>query len=356
MTKYFEDIQHQPSELMKIFDTVVSNNNDKIDRAACLLRANTSIYVIGMGASWHAGMAVVSFLNACRRPAILLDASELLMSQWLPDDAAVILLSRSGKSKDIVDLLPLLRLHRAKIITITNDASSPAAAGADVVLALEAKFDTNVSVTMYSGIAMVGCLLAAAIGDQPIHEIRDPLSPALRKVEELIPSWRDQIGKNRWLSEDGPYYFLARGTSIASCHEARLLWEEAAKAGATALSTGGFRHGPQEIVRAPLRIALWLDPNRLRSQDIELAHDLRQFGANVMLIGQEVDDSAADLVIHLPSIPAPWQFLIDIVPMQIAADCLARATGRDSDSFRLCSYVVVGEGGLTVGQKGLKKS
>ena len=356
MTKLFEDILHQPGELMKIFDTVVSNNNDKLHRAARLVGASKSIYVIGMGSSLHAGMAVVSFLNAYGRPAILLDASELLMSQWLPDDAAVILLSRSGQSKDVVDLFPLLRLHRAMIIAITNDAASPAAAAADEILALEAEFDTNVSVTMYSGIAMAGCLLAATVGRQQLAGIRDPLFRALRKVEELIPSWQDWIGKNHWLSEDAPYYFLARGTSIASCHEARLLWEEAAKAGATALNTGGFRHGPQEIVRAPLRIALWLDPSRLRSQDIELAHDLRKFGANVMLIGQEVDASAADLIIQLPSIPAPWQFLIDIVPMQIAAECLARAAGRDCDSFRLCSYVVLSEGGLTVGKKELKAS
>jgi hypothetical protein len=75
-----------------------------------------------------------------------------------------------------------------------------------------------------------------------------------------------------------------------------------------------------------------------------------------MLIGQEVDASAADLIIQLPSIPAPWQFLIDIVPMQIAAECLARAAGRDCDSFRLCSYVVLSEGGLTVGKKELKAS
>ena len=346
MTKYYEDILRQPSQLMNVFDTLVSKDSELLNRAASLLAASSSIYVAGMGASWHAGMAVVSFFNAYHRSASLLDASELLLSHWLPDEAAVILLSRSGQSREIVDLLPLLRSHGSKIIAITNDAASPLAAAADVVLALHAEFDTNVSVTMYSGIALAGCLLAATLCGQQIAATREPLFHALQKVEDLIPLWQAEIDKSRWLCEDAPYYFLARGTSIASCHEARLLWEEAAKTGATALTTGGFRHGPQEIVRAPLRIAIWLDPSHLRSQDLELAQDLRKFGAQVMLIGQGVDDISADLFVCLPSIPAQWQFLIDIVPMQIAAECLARATGRDCDSFRLCSYVVLSEGGL----------
>jgi glutamine---fructose-6-phosphate transaminase (isomerizing) len=346
MTKYYDDILRQPSQLMKIFDTIVSKDHDKLDRAASLLATGSSIYVIGMGASWHAGMAVVSFFNAYHRPAFLLDASELLLSQWLPDNASVILLSRSGQSREIVDLLPVLHSHGSKIVAITNDAASPLAASADVVLALHAEFDTNVSVTMYSGIALAGCLLAAALCGYKLAATREPLFHALQEVEELIPFWHADIEKSRWLCEDAPYYFLARGTSIASCHEARLLWEEAAKTGATALTTGGFRHGPQEIVRAPLRIALWLDPIHLRSQDLELVQDLRKFGAQVMLIGQGVDGDSADLLTSLPSIPAQWQFLIDIVPMQLAAECLARATGRDCDSFRLCSYVVLSEGGL----------
>lgn len=49
---------------------------------------------------------------------------------------------------------------------------------------------------------------------------------------------------------------------------------------------------------------------------------------------------------NLPSIPARWQFLIDIIPIQIAAERLAVSLGEDPDSFRLCSYIVEDEGGI----------
>ena len=134
--------------------------------------------------------------------------------------------------------------------------------------------------------------------------------------------------------------------SLASAHEARLLWEESAKRPATALTTGGFRHGPQEIVRPGLRVGIWIDREWKREEDLALARDLRRLGARVLAIGRNLPPDAGDLVFDLPPIPAPWQFVADVVPVQLAAETLARARGEDCDSFRLCEYVVESEGGL----------
>jgi hypothetical protein len=42
-----------------------------------------------------------------------------------------------------------------------------------------------------------------------------------------------------------------------------------------------------------------------------------------------------------------WQYLIDIIPVQLAMERRSRQTGVDCDSFRLCSYIVGDEWGLT---------
>jgi len=65
-----------------------------------------------------------------------------------------------------------------------------------------------------------------------------------------------------------------------------------------------------------------------------------------MLIGQRLPEDAGDLVFQLPVIPSEWQFLIDIIPVQLAAERLSRLSGVDCDSFRLCSFVVEDEYGL----------
>jgi len=125
-----------------------------------------------------------------------------------------------------------------------------------------------------------------------------------------------------------------------------LLWEEAAKLPASAMPTGGFRHGPQEVIRKGLRIALWIDRETMRAQDLTVAADLKKLGAKVLLIGQDLPKDAGDLVLQLPSIRREWQFLIDIIPIQITAERLAYAGKQDCDVFRLCQYIIEDEGGL----------
>jgi fructoselysine-6-P-deglycase FrlB-like protein len=112
------------------------------------------------------------------------------------------------------------------------------------------------------------------------------------------------------------------------------------------MSTSTFRHGPQEIVRHGIRFCLWIDQAQMRDQDLSVARDLRELGASVMLIGENLPPKAGDLVFQLPTSPPHWQFVIDVVPVQLAAERLSRLSGVDCDSLRICSYVVEDEYGL----------
>ncbi|HEX2524635.1 MAG TPA: hypothetical protein VHP35_21185, partial [Terriglobia bacterium] len=67
----------------------------------------------------------------------------------------------------------------------------------------------------------------------------------------------------------------------------------------------------------------------------------------VMLIGQNLSADAGDLVLRLPITPRGWQFLVDIMPAQLAAEHLSQVRGMDCDSFRICSYIVESDRGLT---------
>lgn len=349
-TKLFADILKEPAQLARSLQHMFGAGKLALDAAAAVLRRPSPVIISGIGASWHAGMAMQARLLGCGLPALLIDASELLHCAEVPQGATVVLLSRSGKSTEIVQLLQKCRAKSATIVAITNQADSPLARGADLVLNTSTDFDHAVSVTTYTAIALASALLAAEATDQSAQPIADALLQSLSNAAAQIPGWRKAIEHSGWLdSVDGPTYFLARGVGLASCHEARLLWEEAAKRPATALTSGGFRHGPQEIVREGLCVGMWIDAEKMRVQDLELARDLGRLGARVLLIGQQLDEGAADCVLCLPSIPAQWQFLVDIIPIQIAAERLAAVCGENPDAFRLCSYIVEDEGGLGQG-------
>src|SRR5882672_5904763 len=110
-----------------------------------------------------------------------------------------------------------------------------------------------------------------------------------------------------WFAFGAVYYFLARGSSLGSCQEARLLWEEGVKSLASAMGTGSFRHGPQEMVTKGARFGVWIDGEWMRGQDLAVARDLRRLKASVMLIGQNLPKDAGDLVFELPAVPPDWQ-------------------------------------------------
>jgi glucosamine--fructose-6-phosphate aminotransferase (isomerizing) len=346
MTKLFEDIAREPSELSNSLTYTLQEGRQALEDAAQILNKSAHIYIVGIGSSWNAGLAVLSFFNAAGRPALLFDASELLHFTEIPRNAAIIVLSRSGKSTEIVQLLGKLSASQATIIAVTNTPDSPLALQAHVVLKLMASFDHAVSISMYSALALTGGLLACASVDNLDGPLESQLQRSLSAAGAAIVSWQEQITESAWPHPQAMTYLLGRGASAATCHEGRLLWEEAAKIPASAMSTGGFRHGPQEVVREGLRVALWIDGERMRVQDLALAADLRKFGVNLLLIGQDVPADAGDLVLEIPAIRPEWQFLTDIIPIQIAAERLAYLGNQDCDSFRICPYIVEDEGGL----------
>jgi glucosamine--fructose-6-phosphate aminotransferase (isomerizing) len=346
MTELMKDILRQPEELAKALAYTLGPGRSELERAAREISEAQHIYITGIGSSWHAGMAISSLLDAGGRPACLLDASEFLHFTQITKNSAILVLSRSGRSIEIVNLLSKAKHSGAKIIAITNTAKTPLVEAADVTLYMEAAFDHFVSITMYSALALVGGLLASRVLNDLNASLVQSLTESLLAVRDVLDPWIQQIQGNTWFEPNASTYFLARGTSLASCHEARLLWEEAAKAPATAMTTGGFRHGPQEVIVDGFRFGIWIDQDQLRHQDLAVATDLRKLGGKVMLIGQNLSADAGDLVFSLPKIPDNWQFLVDIIPAQLAAEYLCRLRAMDCDSFRICSYVVENEYGL----------
>jgi len=346
MTKFLQDILNEPAELLGCLDRLVDAGGAPLARAAELVREAQGVIMCGIGSSWHAALAAQAVFHSSGTLCLMMDASELLHTPAIARASTVVLLSRSGKSVEIVRLLPLLRQCQAPIIALTNSPESPLAQQADATIHLNATFDHMVSVTMYSGLALAAGLLAAEACRGLTTELVHSLQTAIQDIQQRLPQWRAQMEHSEWFAAEGSAYLLARGASLASAHETRLMWEEAAKSPATALSTGGFRHGPQEMLAPGSRVALWVGNEWMREQDLALARDLRRCGACVLLIGPRIPAETGDLVLEIPPVPEPWQFIIDIIPAQLAAERLARLRRQDPDSFRYCPYIVEEESGL----------
>lgn len=354
MTHFLNDILRQPEELQRALALLTGPNGagrSALDAATAAIRTARHVYLTGIGSSWHVALNVSLFFHEHAHPVYVRDAAELLAFAEFPEDSVMILISRSGMSTEVVQLAAKARKAGVTVLGITNAPEGTLGKEAHVAIVVPVVFDHAISVNTYTTLALAARMLAHRVvrtgsGSPGDSVLAESLSRTVAEAGRGLPGWQEQIAKSHWLAPHSTTYFLARGSSLGSAYEARLMWEEGVKAPATAMGTGGFRHGPQEIVGKSVRFGLWIDGAQMREQDLAVARDLRELGASVMLIGQRLPADAGDLVFQLPAIPAGWQFLIDIIPAQLVAERLSRLSGVDCDTFRLSSYVVEDEGGL----------
>jgi glutamine---fructose-6-phosphate transaminase (isomerizing) len=355
MTHFLRDILRQPNELQRTIDFLLGAGRPALDAATTAIRNSRHVYLTGIGSSWHAALSAGPLFHLDARPVYMQDAAELLQFATVPPDSAIIVISRSGRSVEIVNLLAKVRNSGVTVIGITNSEDGPLAREAQISIVVPIEMDHAISVNTYSTLAAAVGILASAVAGSWDASLATLLSRAVEETRSAIAGWQAQIANTPWLAPGAVYYFLARGSGLGSCQEARLLWEEGVKSPATAMGTGSFRHGPQEMVTKDMRFGVWIDGERMRGQDLAVARDLRKLGASVMLIGRDLPKDAGDLVFQLPDVPPNWQFLIDIVPAQLAAERLARLSGVDCDSFRFCSFIVEDEYGLLREEAGASK-
>jgi len=346
MTHFLRDILRQPKELRRTIDFLFAEGRPSLDAATAAIRCARHVYLTGIGSSWHAALSAGTLFSLGASPVYMQDASELLEFAAFPPNSVVIIISRSGRSIEIVKLLARLRQSGTTVVAVTNSGEGPLAREAQIPIVVPVELDHAISVNTFSTLAATAGILASAVIGSLDATLAASLSAAIAETETAMADWQKQIADTTWFAPGAVTYFLARGCSMGSCHEARLLWEEGVKSAATAMGTGSFRHGPQEMVVPGTRFGIWIDDERMRAQDFAVARDLRKLGACVMLIGQNLAQDAADLAFQLPDMPHNWQFLVDIIPAQLAAEKLARLSGVDSDSFRYCSFIVEDEFGL----------
>jgi hypothetical protein len=110
-----------------------------------------------------------------------------------------------------------------------------------VVIAVPTKLDHGISVNTYSSLLIASGALAGST-TTGFASIASQLSESVAEAGRSLYSWREQVEESNWLATGAPYYFVARGGSLGTCQQARLLWEEGVKISATARSTSAFRH------------------------------------------------------------------------------------------------------------------
>jgi arabinose-5-phosphate isomerase len=124
------------TEIEGLKDLVSQIDTDFVRTVQILADLQGKAVLTGVGKSGIIAKKIASTMMSIGTPAIFmhpLDALHGDLGSIMPRDA-VIILSNSGKTREVCDLLPSLKSIGIPIIAITSDRESPVARGADVTL------------------------------------------------------------------------------------------------------------------------------------------------------------------------------------------------------------------------------
>lgn len=347
-----QNILHQPHGLVEALRYQSSAGYEALDQAAQAIRNAEQVFLVSIGASYHASLPFTYRLAAAGRRVILEDAAEFLHYTHPAGSASSVylLISRSGKTIEIANALKLLKRRGQFTIGITNEADSPLAQESDLPLLLGSPRDDLIAIQTYQASLLLMHLLVEAISSGTTRRTSTTdLEKLPAHMERVIDHY--QGFSQEWQAQFRAYqgvYLLGRGASLASAYEGALLFHEMARFPGIGYSAGHFRHGPWEVIDHRIRCLVFAPQDRTYELNISLARDLAHLGGHVTLITSKPPEEPIKgvEVWEIPTTRPELTPFLEILPVQLFIYEFARWLGHTPGIFRASTPITLAESGL----------
>ena len=334
---FIAEIAGQPEALRRAGAAALRQTEAIVSAAAAARRGN--LVLAGMGSSYDACYPAATVLAGAGVPALMLDAAELLHFRLgiVGADDLLVLVSQSGESAETVGVARALR-DRGDVptmVSITNGTGNTLAALGDIALDTDAGVETGPStMTFAASLVLIGALARTiAIHDAPVRSIADDAETTAEAVARLTghETLADELAS--WHGGRATTVILGRGAARAAAEMGALTLKEAAGIAVESLQTAQFRHGPLELAGPDLAAIVVATEPETGELDHGLAAELVRLGAAVLVISPDgaAPDGADGVAIgRSDRLLSP---AVSIVPLQLLAWRLARASGRTPGAY-----------------------
>jgi glutamine---fructose-6-phosphate transaminase (isomerizing) len=321
------EMAEQPQRLAAL----LSRRDEIAKEVRGLVPANLAgTVLVARGSSDHAAVTGAYLLEmATGRPVALASPSVLTLYGAKTEYSGYLLIavSQSGQTPEIVEVVHRARSTGAHTIAVTNDAHSPLAMAADLLLDLEAGRELAVPATKTVTAQLVAfALIAEALGSVGLNDAAAADLPG--QVEEVLADRAPAEQLAGWLQGSDRLVTVARGLLYGAAREVALKVAETTSFLTAAFSAADFRHGPIAIASSSPPVLAFAHPGPASEDVLEVVADLKQRGASTRLAGP-VSGSDISWPGLAPEISAP---VLAVVRGQQLALSLSRLLGRDPDS------------------------
>lgn len=389
--QFLSEIMSQPDAIQTCFDHYKANNYELIEilyNKFYNIHNQKSghpikkIIFIGMGSSNFAALIGYYYLNSpvvrekTRISCEIWDGGEFLYHTKIDrydDDTLIILISQSGESGEMVEILKKLEADnfpKNNIWAITNTENSSLHKCSGHTLFLYAGKESSVTNKTYFCTLLVVYILSQVI-EKSVHfelnhpaienmftELGNKLKILLNDVNDLLKNWKN-ISKYLIkffildtkcvnLYEKVPKFIdcIGKGTSLSTTNQGALNIKEVAKIYSESISASMFRHGPIEIIDECFRAIILSNNDKDRESINGLIRNIaNSWGGKLFLITNSRDqvtefEENKNILILYHSTTDPFLApMYEIIPIQILYYNLAELKGITPGTFKFTSKV-----------------
>jgi glucosamine--fructose-6-phosphate aminotransferase (isomerizing) len=331
------EILEQPA----VLENLLQSQREHVGEIARTIRGRGvhSIFLAARGTSDNAGLYAKYLWGSTNRLPVALAAPSLFTIYRTPPDLTgqlVVGISQSGQSPDMVSVVVEGRRQGALTLAITNDATSPLAAEAEMVLEIGAGTESAVAATKtYTGELLAIAMLSAALcDDERLFEALERLPALVAETLELESVIEGAAQRYRYMDQ---CVVIGRGYNYATAYEWALKLKELTYVVADPYSPADFQHGPIAIVSQGFPVLAAVPRGAVFDDALSLLTKLvNDRGAELLAVSNEQRAlSLARTPLALPDDLPEWLSpLVAIVPAQIFCYHLTRAKGYDTEAPR----------------------
>jgi glucosamine--fructose-6-phosphate aminotransferase (isomerizing) len=324
-SSFLEEIHGQPEALRRLLEFYGRPDGQ---RALSALPAPHVPALAGMGASYHCAQLAAGWLQRGGLPAFALESVDLVQEpgELLDRLAPLIYISQSGASAEVRPLLRRLAADQA-LVALTNEPGSPLAQGAPVVLPLLAGAEATVASKTYINSLAILWLVSrtwlrrtgGALAE--LGAVQTALEALVRQAEGIAREWLDHLGDAEAL------VFVGHGLHAVTARQAAMMTMEWVKAPALSASVGAFRHGPIELAQPGVALVVFAPPGPRQASALALAEEARGYGMAVRVVVHGWSGTPEATRPNPPPVDECLAPLLDIVPVQLFVEALARHRG-----------------------------
>jgi glucosamine--fructose-6-phosphate aminotransferase (isomerizing) len=339
-----KEIHEQPQVALN----VMSAPRAFILRLASELVKSDRVYLTGCGTSYHACI----FGSYLLRLMADIDAHPIVASEFhdsctrITPNTAVLAISQSGETADVLHVLRALRDKDVKLLALTNVMGSSITRLVSLYVGLYAGPEIGVAATK-TFIAQL--LMLTRIGIETAH-IKGVNYDLALSAERFLKSSATFIEKAISINEPqakdvaidlaskGNAFFLARGINTVTALEGALKLKEISYIHAEGYPAGESKHGPIALVEEGYPCIFVCPRDETYDKIIGNIMEMKARGAFVVSCIEEGDKNVkevSDKTFVLPEIePKHLTPVLHVIPLQLLAYYAALARGCDPDKPR----------------------